>query len=253
MNSKNWNQSEGRFFSNYDYKSKRARGSSGTTTTYYGAYGYDAFTTNGKLLEQCPYCGLAWPRLKFNLNHKVCDNCFELISKVSTSSRLTASEVKKVMDEGQLVSDDLVIRLLQANINLTESQYIFDGYPRNIAQAKTLDKEVLKGAPSLAVYFDIDIAKLVKRLTNRRTCKNCGAIYNLISKQPKVMGVCDQCGSTELVQRADDKEEVISNRLQVFQDTVNPVLEYYQDLGRLMKVDAEKSVDEIYKTILSKV
>lgn len=162
-------------------------------------------------------------------------------------------EVKKVMDEGKLVSDELVIRLLQANIDLAAHQYIFDGYPRNIAQAQTLDKEVLKGVPSTAVYFNIDMAKLVERLTNRRTCGSCGAIYNLISKKPKVMGVCDQCGGTNLVQRADDKEEVITNRLKVFQDTVSPVLKYYQDQGRLMQVDAEGSVDEIYKMILSKV
>ena len=162
-------------------------------------------------------------------------------------------EVKKVMDEGKLVSDELVIRLLQANIDLTASQYIFDGYPRNIAQAQTLDKEVLKGVPSVAVYFDIDMAKLVERLTNRRTCKDCGAIYNLISKKPKITGICDQCGSTNLVQRADDKEEVISNRLKVFQDTVSPVLKYYQDLGRLIKVDAEQSPDLIFGLISSKV
>lgn len=162
-------------------------------------------------------------------------------------------EVKKVMDDGKLVSDDLVIRLLQANINLTSSQYIFDGYPRNLAQAQTLDKEVLKGSPSMAVYFEINMARLVERLTNRRTCKNCGAIYNLISKTPKIMGVCDTCGSTDLVQRADDKEEVITNRLKVFTDTIDPVLKYYQDLGRLMKVDAEGSVDEIFNQISSKV
>jgi adenylate kinase len=162
-------------------------------------------------------------------------------------------EVKKVMDEGKLVSDDLVIRLLQANIDLNSSQYIFDGYPRNLAQAQTLDKEVLKGSPSLAVYFEINMARLVERLTNRRTCKNCGAIYNLISKQPKVTGLCDVCGSADLVQRADDKEEVITNRLTVFKDTVDPVLKYYQDLGRLMKVDAEGSVDEIFNMISSKV
>lgn len=175
-----------------------------------------------------------------------------LRSEIAKQSPL-GLEVKKVMDEGQLVSDDLVIRLLQANIKLDEKQYIFDGYPRNLAQAQTLDKEVLKGVPSMAVYFEIDMGRLVERLTNRRTCKNCGAIYNLISKKPKVMGVCDQCGSTDLVQRADDKEEVITNRLQVFKDTVDPVIKYYQDLGRLMKVDAESSVDEIYNQILSKV
>lgn len=162
-------------------------------------------------------------------------------------------EVKKVMDDGQLVSDDLVIRLLQANIDLQASQYIFDGYPRNIAQAQTLDKEVLKGSTSLAVYFEIDMGKLVERLTNRRTCKDCGAIYNLISKTPKVTGVCDQCGGTNLVQRADDKEEVITNRLKVFQETISPVLKYYQDLGRLMKVDAECAVNDIFNQISSKV
>lgn len=162
-------------------------------------------------------------------------------------------EVKKVMDAGQLVSDDLVIRLLQANINLNASQYIFDGYPRNIAQAQTLDEEVLKGSSSIAVYFEINMSKLVERLTNRRTCKDCGAIYNLISKKPKITGTCDQCGGTNLVQRADDKEDVITNRLKVFQDTVDPVLKYYQDLGRLMKVDAEVSPDVIFNQISSKV
>lgn len=162
-------------------------------------------------------------------------------------------EVKKVMDAGQLVSDDLVIRLLQANIDLNASQYIFDGYPRNIAQVQTLDKEVLKGATSMVVYFEINMSKLVERLTNRRTCKDCGAIYNLISKKPKITGTCDQCGGTNLVQRADDKEDVITNRLKVFQDTVDPVLKYYQDLGRLMKVDAELSPDVIFNQISSKV
>jgi len=162
-------------------------------------------------------------------------------------------EVKKVMDEGSLVSDELVIRLLQANVELLKSQYIFDGYPRNIAQAQTLDKDVLKGSASIAVYFEIDKNKLVARLTNRRTCKDCGAIYNLLSKLPKITGICDQCGGTNLVQRADDKEDVISNRLKVFEDTVSPVLKYYQDLGRLMKVDAEQSPDVIFNQISSKV
>jgi adenylate kinase len=162
-------------------------------------------------------------------------------------------EVKSVMDSGQLVSDNLVIRLLQANINLEDSQYIFDGYPRNIAQSMTLDGEVLKDSKSIAVYFKIDISKLVQRLTNRRTCKDCGAIYNLVSKKPKIEGKCDQCGGTNLIQRADDKEEVIENRLKVFQETVNPVLKYYQDLGRLIEVNAEESPDVIFNMISSKV
>ncbi len=162
-------------------------------------------------------------------------------------------EVKKVMNEGKLVSDDLVIRLLQANIDLQAAQYIFDGYPRNIFQAQTLDKEVLKGSPSLAIYFEIDTKKLISRLTNRRTCKDCGAIYNLISKQPKITGVCDQCGSTNLVQRTDDKEEVISERLKVFHEAISPVLKYYQDLSRLLRIDAEMPVDKIFNQVSSRV
>ncbi len=175
-----------------------------------------------------------------------------LRAEISKKSEL-GIEVKSVMDAGQLVSDNLVIRLLQANINLEDSQYIFDGYPRNIAQSKTLDGEVLKDSRSIAVYFKIDISKLVQRLTNRRTCKDCGAIYNLVSKKPKIEGKCDQCGGTNLIQRADDKEEVIENRLKVFQETVNPVLKYYQDLGRLIEVNAEESPDVIFNMISSKV
>jgi adenylate kinase len=177
----------------------------------------------------------------------------DLLRAEITKQSVLGLEVKKVMDEGKLVSDELVIRLLQANIDLNSSQYIFDGYPRNLVQAITLDKEVLKGSPSISVYFEIDVARLVERLTNRRTCGNCGAIYNLISKMPKITGTCDKCGSTNLVQRADDKEDVIKNRLKVFQDTVSPVLKYYQDLGRLIKVDAEQSPDVIFKMISSKV
>jgi adenylate kinase len=175
-----------------------------------------------------------------------------LRSEIAKKTNL-GNEVKKVMDEGQLVSDDLVIRLLQANINLDLQSYIFDGYPRNIAQARTLDERVLENSNSLAVYFEIDIDKLTSRLTNRRTCQKCGAIYNLLSKKPKITGVCDQCGSTDLIQRADDKEDVIKNRLKVFEDTISPVVKYYQDLGRLMKVNAEMSEEEIFKEISSKV
>jgi adenylate kinase len=175
-----------------------------------------------------------------------------LRSEIAKQSSL-GLEVKKVMDEGKLVSDALVIRLLQANIDLITSKYIFDGYPRNIAQAQTLDREVLRGAPSMAVYFEIDMSKLVERLTNRRTCKDCGAIYNLITKPPKLSGTCDQCGGLNLIQRADDKEDVIQNRLQVFEDTVSPILQYYQNLNRLIKVDAEQSPERIFETISSKV
>lgn len=173
-----------------------------------------------------------------------------LRGEIAKGSEL-GKEVKAVMDAGNLVSDELVVRLLLANINLATEQYIFDGYPRNLAQAQTLDKDVLKGVKATAVYFNIDLNKLVERLTNRRTCKDCGAIYNLISKQPKIEGVCDNCSGTNLVQRADDKEDVIRNRLGVFQQTVDPVLNYYKQSNRLVVLDADQGEAEIFNKISS--
>jgi adenylate kinase len=171
-----------------------------------------------------------------------------LRSEIARGSEL-GKKVKQVMDSGALVSDDLVIEILRANLDLGKASYIFDGYPRNEAQAKTLDSAILKGAPSVAIYFEINTQKLVQRLVNRRTCKGCGEIYNLQTKVPKVAGVCDVCGSKELVHRADDQEEVILKRMSVFATHTEPVLAHYAQTGRLVKIDAEKSADEIAKII----
>lgn len=160
-------------------------------------------------------------------------------------------QVKAVVDSGALVSDDLVIQLILANTNLDKHQYVFDGYPRNLAQAKTLDEQVLKNRPSLAIFFEINVSKLVLRLTNRRTCKDCGAIYNLLTQRPSVTGVCDKCKGTNLVQRDDDKEEVILKRMAVFEENTQPVLDYYKNTKRLLVVDAEQPVETVYQQILS--
>lgn len=175
-----------------------------------------------------------------------------LRGEISKASDL-GKKVKSVLDSGELVSDDLVIELIHANTDLDKFQYIFDGYPRNLAQAQTLDKQVLKDRPSLAVYFEIDLNKLVKRLTNRRTCKGCGAIYNLISQAPAKPGVCDKCGGTNLVHRDDDKEEVIKKRMDVFSQNTQPVLDYYKSTNRLMTVNAENSIEQLYQLISSRL
>ncbi len=175
-----------------------------------------------------------------------------LRGEIAKGSEL-GKQVKSVLDAGQLVSDELVIKLIHANADLDKNAYIFDGYPRNLAQAETLDKEVLKGRPSLAVYFEIDLPKLISRLTNRRTCKDCGTIYNLISQAPKKAGTCDKCSGTNLVHRDDDKEEVIKKRMSVFTQSTQPVLEYYNKANRLVTVNAENSIEQLYQTISSKL
>ena len=175
-----------------------------------------------------------------------------LRAEIAKGSEL-GKQVKNVLDAGALVSDDLVIKLIHANADLDKNTYIFDGYPRNLAQAETLDREVLKGRPSFAVYFEIDLQKLIGRLTNRRTCKDCGTIYNLITHAPNRAGVCDKCGGANLVHREDDKEDAIKKRLDIFSQNTQPVLNYYNAANRLMTVNAENSIELLYQQISSRL
>lgn len=157
-------------------------------------------------------------------------------------------KVKSVMAAGQLVTDDLVVELLKANLDLNDNTYIFDGYPRNSKQAKTLDG-ILEGHDYLAVYFELDLDILIERITNRRTTKDGKHIYNLKSNPPKVDGICDITGE-KLVQRNDDKEEIVRDRMNVFRTTIDPILEFFQQKGRIVTVDAMLSPDQVYKQII---
>ena len=173
-----------------------------------------------------------------------------LRSEIAKESDL-GKRVKQVMDKGQLVSDELVVELLKVNLDLENSTYIFDGYPRNIKQAETLDG-ILSGHDYLAVYFKMDLDTLIERITNRRTTKDGKHIYNLKTNPPKVEGVCDVTGEP-LIQRADDKEEVVRERMNVFEATIDPILEYFNKNEHLTTISAEQDLDQVYKQILEKI
>ena len=167
-----------------------------------------------------------------------------LRAEVAKESEL-GLKVKNIMQNGDLVGDDIVLELLKINCDLLGTQYLFDGFPRNLAQAQALDETVLKGHESVAVYLDLDLNVLLERLVNRRTCGDCGAIYNLVHSAPKTPGTCDKCGCTNLLHRADDKEEAVSKRLEVFKTTISPVLEFYENKGNLRRVDASRDMDQV--------
>lgn len=168
--------------------------------------------------------------------------------EISKGSKL-GERVKGILADGHLVDDHTVLELLSANCDLKSSKYIFDGFPRNIAQARLLDDELLKGVPSQAVYFEIALDKLLERLVNRRTCSACGKIYNLVSTPPKSPDSCDVCDEGELQQRKDDKEEVVGERLDVFGKTIEPMLEFYDSSSRLTQIDASLSADDVYSRL----
>lgn len=171
-----------------------------------------------------------------------------LRAEIKKSTEL-GQRVKAVMDAGKLVDDTLVLELLKANVQLGQSSYIFDGFPRNTKQAAMLDEQLLGNSDYLVYYFDIGLEELVTRLCFRETCPKCGKIYNTKLMPPKQPGICDACGHSGLVHRADDTEEVVRERLNVFTNQTMPVLDYYSAKGRLKKVDATKNSDEVFKLI----
>src|SRR6266478_712724 len=162
------------------------------------------------------------------------------------------AKAKPLMERGELVPDSLVLKMVAARIEQPDCAhgFVFDGFPRTVAQAQYLG-EMLKQhghRRPLVIHLVIDPSLLLRRLTGRRTCKTCGEIYNIYERPPKVEGRCDNDGG-ELVQRADDREEVVAPRLQAYEKQTAPLVAYYRRLGLLHDVDAAKSVEEVGRQV----
>jgi adenylate kinase len=172
-----------------------------------------------------------------------------LRSEIAKGTEL-GQKVSGIISRGDLVDDNTVMALLKANCDVDKVSYIFDGFPRNIAQAEMLEAELLQGKKTLAVYFKIDLGVLISRVVNRRTCGACGEIYNLTTKPPRVADVCDKCGSVGTIkQRKDDTQEVVANRLKIFADTVEPMLEFYKSKGVLVEIDASMQEKVVFSEL----
>jgi adenylate kinase len=166
------------------------------------------------------------------------------------------AKAEPLMKRGELVPDSLVLKMVAARIERPDCShgFVFDGFPRTVAQAQYLG-ELLKQhgfRHPVVIHFAIDPALLMRRITGRRMCKVGGEIYNLFERPPRVQGKCDIEGG-ELEQRPDDREEVVAPRLQAYQKQTAPLVAYYRRLGRLREVDASKSVDEVARRVLEVV
>lgn len=158
-------------------------------------------------------------------------------------------KAKGFMDKGELVPDGVVIEIVAQRVAKAdcESGFILDGFPRTKTQAEALDKTLsaLSCPIDLVLYFKTSAETIIKRLSGRRVCKNCGANYHIKNIPPKVEGVCDACGG-ELYQRDDDKEETVLNRLKVYEQTVPEIIDYYQSKGILRTVSGDFDVEEAH-------
>ncbi|WP_405236783.1 adenylate kinase [Lentisalinibacter orientalis] len=187
------------------------------------------------------------------------------IPQISTGDLLRAAvasgselgrKAKAAMDAGELVSDDLVLGMIRERLNEDDvaDGFILDGFPRNESQAESLDDLLAElGQPlDAAVLMDVDFDILMKRLTGRRTCSATGKVLNIHFSSREELDACLEAGG-ELLQRDDDNEETIANRLQVYREQTAPLVDYYRDRGLLKTVDADGTVEAVYERLVSAV
>lgn len=154
-------------------------------------------------------------------------------------------KIKSFLDKGELVPDEIIMELIEKS--LSHENIIFDGFPRNLNQAKALDALLAKRNEGIdaVVLISVPEKELIKRLTARRVCSNCGENYNLITKPPKNDNRCDICGGL-LYQREDDNEETVKRRLAVYHEATKPLIDFYSKRGNLIVIRGTGSPDEIY-------
>ncbi|GAB6064402.1 adenylate kinase [Deferrisoma palaeochoriense] len=184
------------------------------------------------------------------------------IPQISTGDILRAAvrdgtelgrKAKEYMDAGKLVPDEVVIGIIEERLQEPDCAkgFILDGFPRTVPQADALKGVLGKLGQAIdhVVSIEVPDEDLVERLTGRRTCRKCGAMYHVKFSPPAKEGVCDKCGG-ELYQRDDDREETIRSRLKVYHEQTAPLVEYYEKAGLLRRIPGQGSVDEIYQRIL---
>ena len=187
------------------------------------------------------------------------------IPKISTGDILRAAvkddtelgkKAKSFMDKGELVPDEVVIGLIKERIVEPdcEAGFILDGFPRTIVQAEKLGETLAAMDQDIDSVLDLEVDReeLLVRLTGRRTCRNCGAMFHQISHPPKVEEVCDECGG-ELYQRPDDNEETIVRRQEVYSNETAPLKEYYLKQGKLKTIQGCGGMDEIFSKLCKMV
>ncbi|MCP8971133.1 adenylate kinase [Ectobacillus ponti] len=186
---------------------------------------------------------------KYNIPHISTGDMFRAAIKEGTALGLQA---KSFMDKGELVPDEVTIGIVRERLSKSDCEkgFLLDGFPRTVAQASALEDITgsLNKKIDYVVNIQVDPSLLLKRLTGRRICKDCGATYHLIFNPPATEGVCDKCGG-ELYQRSDDNEATVATRLEVNIKQSEPLLHFYEELGYLRSIDGEQEMDAVFADI----
>ena len=165
------------------------------------------------------------------------------------------SQAKSYMEAGKLVPDEVVIGIIRERLSHSDGTngFILDGFPRTVAQAQALDRMLQDsgvGGIDYVVNFEVPNREIISRLSGRRTCPDCQAVYHVEHAPPRQEGRCDKCAAP-LVQRADDKPETIAARLKVYDQQTSPLVDYYRERGLLRQLDATAPIDSVYRNLRS--
>ena len=163
-------------------------------------------------------------------------------------------KVKSYLDKGMLVPDELTIEIVKDRLLQDDCKngFLLDGFPRTLEQANALDKVLGEMGQKLdyVINIQVDPKLLVDRAVGRRICKDCGQTYHLLFNKPSKEGICDKCGG-ELYQRKDDTEETVANRINVYQEQTQPLIEYYTKKGIILDINGEQPIDKVGSDIIS--
>lgn len=188
---------------------------------------------------------------KYGIPHISTGDIFRMNIKNGTE---LGKEAKTYMDQGLLVPDELTVRILLDRVAKDDCKngYLLDGFPRNIPQANVLEEALSKLGDKIDYAINVEVPddNIIRRMSGRRACLACGATYHIEHVPPKKGGICDKCGE-ELVLRDDDRPETVGNRLQVYKDQTQPLIEFYEKKGVLHNVDGTKNMNEVFETIVT--
>jgi len=175
----------------------------------------------------------------------------DLLRKAVADQTPLGLKVKSYLDQGRLGPDSLIIKLIKERVSKPdcENGYLLDGFPRTMGQAKELDKMT---DVDLVLNIVVDFEVLVERAVGRRSCPKCGAVYHVKFNPPMNAGMCEKCGS-KLVQRDDDKEETVRNRLKVYQEQTAPLIDCYRRKGKLVDIDGSGGIDAVFSQMVKAI
>lgn len=187
---------------------------------------------------------------KYSIPHISTGDIFRANIKNGTE---LGKKAKSYMDKGQLVPDELTLDLIMDRFKQDDCKngYVLDGFPRTIPQAEALDTALKAKGEKVDLAIDVDVPdeNIVKRMGGRRACVGCGATYHVVYSPTKVEGVCDKCGE-ELIVRDDDKPETVLNRLEVYHNQTQPLIDYYNEQGILKSVDGTVDMKDVFNAIV---